>query len=141
MGCHFLLQGIFLTQGVEHGSPALAGGFFITEPPGKLSLVKSSAEGVLGSWRGRDFRRKESAVKSRKRSSVLAPYLLTVFFVPKPSPAKLKAHVPLTQMVTDVALWFRAHLWGLNQSLPVTSHLSLSKLFPLPAPSVSTQNV
>ena len=29
-GCHFLLQGIFLTQ-----SPEQAGGFFTTEPPGK----------------------------------------------------------------------------------------------------------
>ena len=34
--CHFLLQGIFLTQGLnEPTSPALAGGFFTTEPPGK----------------------------------------------------------------------------------------------------------
>ena len=38
MGCHFLLQGIFLTQGIEPkspASPALAGGFFTTESPGK----------------------------------------------------------------------------------------------------------
>ena len=37
-GCHFLLQGIFLTPGIEPMSPvspALAGGFFTTEPPGK----------------------------------------------------------------------------------------------------------
>ena len=41
--CHFLLQGIFSTQGLnlglKPGSPAslaLAGGFFTTEPPGKL---------------------------------------------------------------------------------------------------------
>ena len=37
-GCHFLIQGIFLTPGVEPttpAAPALAGGFFITEPPGK----------------------------------------------------------------------------------------------------------
>ena len=33
--CHFLLQGIFLTQGVKPVSPALADGFFTTEPPGK----------------------------------------------------------------------------------------------------------
>ena len=32
-GCHFLLQGIFLTQ--ELASPSLAGRFFITEPQGK----------------------------------------------------------------------------------------------------------
>ena len=33
MTCHFLLQGIF--SGIEPMSPALAGGFFTTEPPGK----------------------------------------------------------------------------------------------------------
>jgi len=35
VGCHFLLQGIFLTQGLNPHPPALAGGFFTTEPPGK----------------------------------------------------------------------------------------------------------
>ena len=39
VGCHFLLQGIFWTQGLNPGikptSPALAGRLFITEPPGK----------------------------------------------------------------------------------------------------------
>ena len=38
MGCHFLLQGIFLTPGIETTSlvsPALAGRFFATEPLGK----------------------------------------------------------------------------------------------------------
>ena len=34
VGCHFLLQGIFLMQGLNL-CPALAGGFFTTEPPGK----------------------------------------------------------------------------------------------------------
>ena len=42
MGCHCLLQGIFLTQGIEPRSPAFpasASGFFTTAPPGKpLSL-------------------------------------------------------------------------------------------------------
>ena len=35
-GCHFLLQGIFPTQrsnSTSLASPALAGGFFTTEPP------------------------------------------------------------------------------------------------------------
>ena len=32
-GCHFLLQGIFLTQGSNLSSPALAGGFFTTSAP------------------------------------------------------------------------------------------------------------
>ena len=38
MGSHFLLQGIFLTQGlkvVSSVSPALAGRFLATKPPGK----------------------------------------------------------------------------------------------------------
>ena len=34
MGCRFLLQGIFQTE-IKPASPALAGGFFTTEPPGK----------------------------------------------------------------------------------------------------------
>ena len=39
VGCHFLVQGIFPTQGLEHVSPGLAGGFFTTEPLGKLMFV------------------------------------------------------------------------------------------------------
>ena len=35
MGCHFLLQGIFPTQGLNLSQPALAGGFFTAEVPGK----------------------------------------------------------------------------------------------------------
>ena len=38
VGCHFLLQGIFPTQGLNpylFTSPALAGRFFTAEPPGK----------------------------------------------------------------------------------------------------------
>ena len=35
VGCHFLLQGIFLTQGSKPVSPALGGRFFTTKPPGK----------------------------------------------------------------------------------------------------------
>ena len=43
VGCHFLLQGIFLTQGSKSAvSPALAGGFFTTAPPGKPLLTVSS---------------------------------------------------------------------------------------------------
>ena len=41
VGCHFLLQGIFLTQGpnpVSLASPAVPGGFFTTVPPGKLMV-------------------------------------------------------------------------------------------------------
>ena len=32
VGCFFLLQGIFPTQGLKPASPAVAGGFFTTEP-------------------------------------------------------------------------------------------------------------
>ena len=44
MGCHALLQGIFLTQGLNPSlmspmSPSLAGGFFTTEPPGQPCLL------------------------------------------------------------------------------------------------------
>jgi len=38
VGCHFLLQGIFPTQGLKLTSPPLADGFFITEPPQKPTL-------------------------------------------------------------------------------------------------------
>ena len=35
VGCHFLLQGDLPDPGIEPASPALAGRFFITVPPGK----------------------------------------------------------------------------------------------------------
>ena len=35
VGCHFLLQGDLPHPGIKPASPALAGGFFTTEPPGK----------------------------------------------------------------------------------------------------------
>ena len=38
-GCHFLLQGIFL---IKPESPALVGGFFTTEPPGKSQSIFTS---------------------------------------------------------------------------------------------------
>ena len=48
VGCYFLLQGIFLTQGSNPGiepvslqSPALASRFFATAPPGKPSSCSS----------------------------------------------------------------------------------------------------
>ena len=39
VGCHFLLQGIFPTPGMNRSLPALAGGFFTTKPPGKSYLL------------------------------------------------------------------------------------------------------
>ena len=50
VGCHFLPQGLFLTQGTNPRLPsALAGGFFTTEPRGK-PLDPSSAEGWRWGW-------------------------------------------------------------------------------------------
>ena len=40
MGCHALLQGTF--PETEPASPALAGGFFPAEPPGKPPALKES---------------------------------------------------------------------------------------------------
>ena len=39
MGSHFLLQGDLPDSGIEPESPALAGGFFTTEPPGKPNCL------------------------------------------------------------------------------------------------------
>ena len=43
VSCHFLLQGVFLILGIQPASPALAGRFLNTEPPGKtLFLILST---------------------------------------------------------------------------------------------------
>ena len=42
VGCHFLLQGIFLIEPESPASPALAGRFFTTEPPGKPFPLEST---------------------------------------------------------------------------------------------------
>ena len=39
VGCHFLLQGIFPTQGWNPGLLPWQRGFFTTEPPGKPALI------------------------------------------------------------------------------------------------------
>ena len=46
VGCHFLLQGIFLTQGSNPHlwSPALAGEFFTTGPPVKPAGFQSNCK-------------------------------------------------------------------------------------------------
>ena len=49
MGCRFLLQGIFRAPGIEPAypeSPALAGGFFTTEPRGNLTLYANAFQNV-----------------------------------------------------------------------------------------------
>ena len=40
VGCHFLLQGIFPTQGIEPRSPALQADALPSEPPGKPGTTK-----------------------------------------------------------------------------------------------------
>ena len=40
VGCHFLLQGIFPTQGSNPGLPALEADALTSEPPGKLDKIK-----------------------------------------------------------------------------------------------------
>ena len=56
VGCHFLLQGIFPTQGsnpgIEPGSPALEAGASTSEPPGKLEKkgFKVNVQHLLDDW-------------------------------------------------------------------------------------------
>ena len=47
VGCYFLLQGIFLTQGWNPAFPALALGFFPTKPPGKSRINEHSVVNQL----------------------------------------------------------------------------------------------
>ena len=53
VGCHFLLQGIFLTQGSNLCLPALAGKFFTTEPPGKSEVIGGTRSAVSRNSRRR----------------------------------------------------------------------------------------
>ena len=50
MGCHFLLQGIFLTPGLNPASPALSGRFFTTEPPGKSQIDINRCSSIVVVW-------------------------------------------------------------------------------------------
>ena len=45
LGSHFLLQGQLPDPGIEPMSPALVGGFFTTEPPGKPHNSKAIVQG------------------------------------------------------------------------------------------------
>ena len=49
VGCHFLLQGIYLTQGLNSSlaSPVLPGRFFNTEPPGKPPVDPGGGDGLV----------------------------------------------------------------------------------------------
>ena len=51
-GLHFLLQGIFPTQGSNPTSPALAGGLFTTEPAGKPQKEVLSLQEIKQNVRG-----------------------------------------------------------------------------------------
>ena len=45
-GCHLLLPGIFLTQGMNPASFALAGGFFTSESPGEPGGAQYSVPNI-----------------------------------------------------------------------------------------------
>ena len=47
VGCHFLLQGIFLTQGLSPHLLTLAGRFFSTESPGKPIIIGDMSQTVV----------------------------------------------------------------------------------------------
>jgi len=47
VGCHFLLQGNLPNTGIEPLSPALAGGFFTTEPSGKPRIIPQALGIIL----------------------------------------------------------------------------------------------
>ena len=51
VGCHFLLQGIFLSEELNHIS-CIAGGLFTTEPPGKPFQLKSMNSNLRLTVRG-----------------------------------------------------------------------------------------
>ena len=63
-GCHFLLQGIFLTQEIKPTSPALQADSFITKPLGKPRVIT----GVLKS-RSRGRRRLDVRVMKCEKDS------------------------------------------------------------------------
>ena len=50
MDCHFLLQGIFLTQELKPGSPALQADVLPSEPPGKLNKTLSKTNFYGAAW-------------------------------------------------------------------------------------------
>ena len=81
VGCHFLLQGIFLTQGLSPGSPELQTDSLPSEPPGK-SLVTPWEASILSlhcapdrAWMRTDWDSERSATSncSSFTMSVLPP--------------------------------------------------------------------
>ena len=51
VGCHFLLQWMNLPDpGIEPTSPALAGGFFITDPPGSPNPTWIQIQNLSSVW-------------------------------------------------------------------------------------------
>ena len=68
VGCHFLLQGIFPTQGLNPYLTALAGRFFTTEPPGERA--------GKGSWKCYSKNPTDSPASSQALSLLISPELL-----------------------------------------------------------------
>ena len=73
VGCHFLLQGSFLTPGIKPASPespALAGGFFTPEPPGKPNITS-----ITFCWPKQDTRNEPKDKGLGNRFNILKKYL------------------------------------------------------------------
>ena len=52
VGCHFLLEGIFLTQGLNPESAALVGGFFTTSPTREAPSLKYTGKPFSRAFKG-----------------------------------------------------------------------------------------
>ena len=79
MDCHFLLQGIFPTQGLN--PPELAGRFFTTETPGKHN------GGEAGEWRVATFLLASSPEGTWSLNKVPLTLSLCLFFLTFPYPS------------------------------------------------------
>ena len=88
MGCRFLLQGVFPT---EPASPALAGGFLTTEPPGKRRclemclLRRRGGRPAVRGPRGREGRPLTTAPRGLFSVSAQTSLTLSFSFWPFPS--------------------------------------------------------
>ena len=67
MGCHFLLQGSFLTPGIQPSSLALADGFCTTEPPGKPRMCGQAQMCHTGVDLKGKARSRQGAISQRAR--------------------------------------------------------------------------
>ena len=123
--CHFLLQGILLTQGLNPRLPALAGGFFTTEPPGKPESSFSIP-----------YRKDSSQFSHSVVSNSLYPHGLQHPRPPRPSPTSV--HGPNScssswwchPTISSSVIPFSSHL----QSLPASGSFYMSQFFTLVLP-------